>query len=173
MAEEADARANRRGDPAQAKAGPKPDPLKYKASRNIKQLRRRAMEARRTPEAIVLEANVEGKEKEQEAWQRMVLEEVLKNNWNALCAVRRAKKVGAWTGKLTQPEDWKQQLQLEQRFRCIFHRQNEAQVRADGGKSGRSLSCSASKQTGSPSPRKSKSGKQERAQDLTEWALKR
>ena len=95
----------------------------------------------RGPEAYILEKWWQ-KEKEQEAWQRM-------------CAVRRAKKVGAWTGKLTQSEDWKQQLQLEQRFRCIFHRQNEAQVRADGGKSGRSLSCSVSKQTGSPSPRKS------------------
>ena len=98
---------------------PRRNPLKYVESREIKQLRSRATRQRHTPEARVLWKQLwKLKKLRKAAWEREMLQEVLKNNWHALQAVKRSRKKALWTGNLTSEEGW--QKRMKQHFESIF-----------------------------------------------------
>ena len=94
----------------------------------IKQIRKRAMQLRHTPEARNLWKQLWKRKKAHKAeWERELLQEVLKNNWHALQAVKRARKPKLWTGALTAEEGW--QKRLKQHFESIFKTQNSEDVK--------------------------------------------
>ena len=106
---------------------PKKSPFRYQESKEIKQLRRRAMQQRHTPEARALWKEVWKKKKLHKAeWEREILQEVLRNNWHALQARKRARKPKMWAGTLTAEEGW--QKRLKQHFESIFKTQNGKEV---------------------------------------------
>ena len=106
---------------------PKRNPFKCVESREIKQLRARAVRLRHTPEARAIWKQVwKLKKQHKDAWRRELLQEVLRNNWHALQAVKRLRKPSLWVGNLTGEEGW--QKRMKQHFTSIFNTQ-------DGGRS--------------------------------------
>ena len=108
---------------------PKRNPFKCVESQDIKQTRARAMRLRHTPEARVLWKQVwKLKKQHKDQWHRQLLQEVLKNNWHALQAVKRSRKPNLWVGNLTGAEGW--QKRMKQHFESIFKTQDGKMVSA-------------------------------------------
>ena len=109
----------------------KQNPFRYVESREIRQLRAKAMRQRRTPEARALWKEVWKKKKKQrkEQWHRELLQEVLRNNWHALHAVKRHRKPVMWVGNLTEEEGW--QKRMKTHFETIFKKQEGKVVRRE------------------------------------------
>ena len=107
---------------------PRRNPFRYVESREIKQLRARAMSHRRTPEARALWKEVwKRKKQHKDQWHRDLLQEVLRNNWHALHAVKRARKTTMWAGNLTSEEGWQKRMRTH--FESIFKQQAGEAVR--------------------------------------------
>ena len=107
---------------------PKRNPFRYVESKEVKQLRHRAMQQRHTPEARALWKQVWKKKKLHKAeWEREMLQGVLRNNWHALQARKRARKPQMWVGTLTAEEGW--QKRMKHHFESVFRIQNGKGVR--------------------------------------------
>ena len=121
----------------------KKNPFRYVESREIKQLRAEAMRQRRTPAARALWKEVwKRKKRHKEQWHRELLQEVLRNNWHALQAVKRNRKPTMWSGSLTAEEGW--QKRMKTHFESIFSKQEGGEVRRQvdyHGNQGCGLTC--------------------------------
>ena len=81
------------------------------------------MQRKHTPEARNLWKQLWKMKKSRKAeWERELLQEVLRNNWHALQAVKRARKPKLWAGALTSEEGW--QKRLKQHYEGIFKTQD-------------------------------------------------
>ena len=107
---------------------PRQNPFRYVESKEIKQLRARAVRQRRTPEARSLWKEVwKRKKQHRDQWHRDLLQEVLRNNWHALHAAKRARKTAMWVGSLTEEEGWQKRMRTH--FESIFKQQSGEEVR--------------------------------------------
>ena len=107
---------------------PRQNPFRYVESREIKQLRAEAVRRKHTPEARALWKEVWNKKRQhREQWHRDLLQEVLKNNWQALRAAKRTRSKTVWTGNLTDEEGW--QKRMKKHFESIFTQQPGGVVR--------------------------------------------
>ena len=106
------------------------NPFRYVESREIKQLRMEAMRKRRTPEGKALWKEVWRKKKQhKEEWHRELLQEVLRNNWQALQAAKRSRKPTMWVANLTEGEGW--QKRMKTHFESIFKQQEHGVIRKE------------------------------------------
>ena len=106
---------------------PKRNSSTYKESDELRQMRRRARQVGRSPEAKVLWKQVwKQKKKEREEWEKGTLAKVLKGDWGALQASKRPAITRQWTGCLLQDGNWKQNV--KNHFESIFAKDQKEQV---------------------------------------------
>ena len=102
----------------------------YRESLALKQLRRRAMQT--TPSAQAREQWKQVwkiRRQEREAWQKGLLEAALAEDWQALRAIKTARRRYQWEEALTTQPDWEETMR--EHFRSIFAKQAPEQVRAE------------------------------------------
>ena len=104
------------------------NPFRYVESKEIRAMRAEAMRLRDTPEARALWKQVWRRKKQhKDQWNRELLQEVLRNNWHALQAVKRSKKPTMWISNLTAEEGWQKRMRTH--FESIFRKQDGEQVK--------------------------------------------
>ena len=124
-----------RGDPQQAIqqmandiTQPRRNYRAFRESREIKQLRVQAKQARDGQQARILwKQTWRLRAKEKEAWQRELLTAVLAKDWQALRATKAARRTEVWEEELTTQESWKETMQ--EHFEGIFAKMPAAQVK--------------------------------------------
>ena len=113
---------------ANAITRPKRNNRTYKESQEVRQLRKRAKQAREGQQARSLWKQMwRPRAKEKEACQRELLRAVLREDWQALRATKTAKRAQVWEEELTTQEKWEETMHAH--FAGIFARMPAARVK--------------------------------------------
>ena len=102
----------------------------YRESSALKRLRRQAMQATPRAEARELWKQVwKVRRQERDGWQKGLLEAALAEDWQALRAIKTARRRHQWEEALTTQPDWEETMR--EHFHSIFAKQAAEQVKAE------------------------------------------
>ena len=102
----------------------------YRESSALKRLRRQAMQATPRAEARELWKQVWNvRRQERDGWQKGLLEAALAEDWQALRAIKTARRRHQWEEVLTTQPDWEKTMR--EHFHSIFAKQAAEQVKAE------------------------------------------